>query len=176
MEQKSPQVDYFAFLVRSITSLSYSRATSTIQILGTSLVVRGLGLCTSIVGGMGLSPGWRIKISHNAQHSQNSFFLIKKKKKTIQTFCSQGFWGSHHVLDYHSGPCYWWHHLSRTWWARSSRYLKCLGKTQVWRQMGNKRQDDSTQGTVWKSSRVGWTSSKVKDKLFYFISPNTTKK
>ena len=42
--------------------------------------------------------------------------------------------------------------------------------------MGNKCQDDSTQGTVWKSSGVDWTSSKVKDKLFYFISPSTTKK
>ena len=36
---------------------------------------QGLGLCTSIAGGTGLSPGWRTKISLAVQCSQNIYFF-----------------------------------------------------------------------------------------------------
>ena len=40
--------------------------------LGTSLVVQWLRLCASNAGGVGLIPGWGMKIPHVSQHSQKN--------------------------------------------------------------------------------------------------------
>ena len=47
-------------------------------VLGTSLAVQWLRLCTSIAGGAGLFPGWRTKILHASRCGQK-----KKKRRRI---------------------------------------------------------------------------------------------
>ena len=48
--------------------------------LGTSLVVQGLRLHTSIAEGTGLNPGMETKILHAAKHSQTKMKKERKKK------------------------------------------------------------------------------------------------
>ena len=51
-----------------------------IHCLGTSLVVQGLRLHTSIAEGTGLNPGMETKILHAAKHSQTKMKKERKKK------------------------------------------------------------------------------------------------
>ena len=46
------------------------------EILGTSLTVQGLRLCTSNAGGTVSTPGWQAKISHASQTKNQN---IKQK-------------------------------------------------------------------------------------------------
>ena len=50
--------------------------------IGTSLAWQRQRLCTSNTGGMGLIPGWGIKIPHAAWHIQNKQTSGKKAPKT----------------------------------------------------------------------------------------------